>query len=90
MKGNTEAIMNPIYRDYSCSLSKNSCTQLLQGLAIAGGSITSNFTLSLGFPEKSVGRWEMFFRLRFRNQAALDKFHSLGLQTTEPEWVVGA
>ncbi len=80
--------MNYIYRDYSCTLSQKNCSQLLQALAISGGSITSNFTLNNGFPEKSVGRWEMFFRLRFSNRNGLEKFHSLGFETTEPERVV--
>ena len=77
--------IKPIYRDYCCSLSQKNCALLLQSLAITGGSITSNFTLHGGFPEKKIGRWEMHFRLRFRNQESLDNFHALGLQTTEPE-----
>lgn len=87
-QGKRQMQLQPIYRDYSCTLSQKNCTNLLQALAISKGSITSQFTLSNGFPEKSVGRWEMFFRLRFFNQQELDKFHSLGLNTQEPEKVV--
>ena len=77
-----------IYRDYNCTLSQKNCSQFLQALALTKATITSNFTLSNGFPEKTVGRWEMFFRLKFRDQESLDKFHSLGLETTEAERVV--
>lgn len=83
------SLIKYLYREYSCSLSQKSCTALLQALAISEGVITSNFTLKNAFPEKSVGRWTMFFRLRFRNQESLDKFHTLGFVTTEPEKVVG-
>ena len=79
--------MNYVYRDYHCTLSAKNCKELLQALALCKGGITSMFTLNNGFPEKSVGRWEMFFKLRFWNQESLDKFHAMGLQTTEPERV---
>jgi len=82
--------MNYIYRDYNCTLSQKNCSQLLQSLAISRGTIVSTFTLGNGLPEKTVGRWEMFFKLRFSNQTQLDKFHSLGFETQEPEKVVGA
>lgn len=61
---------------------------MLQALAIAKATTTCQFTLANGFPESTVGRWEMFFRLRFRNQESLDKFHSMGFKTIEPERVV--
>lgn len=79
--------MDFIYRDYHCTLSQKNCSQLLQALALSGGSTTCQFTLNNGLPEKTVGRWEMFFRLKFLNQKSLDKFHSLGFETTEPEKV---
>lgn len=88
-QGKRQVLPQPIYRDYSCTLSQKNCTNLLQALAISKGSITSQFTLGNGFPEKSVNRWTMFFRLRFMTQDYLDKFHSFGLETTEPEKVVG-
>lgn len=76
-----------IYRDYHCTLSQKNCTALLQALALSKGAITSNFTLSNGFPASSVNRWEMFFRLQFAGQENLDKFHEMGFETTEPERV---
>jgi len=76
--------MEYIYRDYHSNLSQKACTNLLQGLAISRGCITSMFTLNNGFPERSVGRWECFYRIRFLRQEYLDKFHSLGFETTEP------
>ena len=79
--------IEPIYRDYYCSLSQKNCALLLQSLAITGGSITSNFTLHRSFPEEKIGRWEMHFRLEFGNQESLDNFHALGLQTTKAERV---
>jgi len=78
-----------IYRDYACSLAQKNCANFLQGLAIAGGSIVSSHVISNAFPEASVGRWTMFFRLSFNSQQKLDKFHSLGLKTIEPENVSG-
>jgi len=77
-----------IYRDYSCSLSKHNCAEILQGLAIAGGSITSTFVLNNAFPTKSVGRWTMFFRLQFTAQEQVNTFHALGFKTEAPEVVV--
>lgn len=82
---NNKMTSEPIYRDYHCRLSKDACAELLQAIAICKASIISTFTLGNGFPEKTVNRWEMFFKLKFRNQESLDKFHSLGLETTEPE-----
>jgi hypothetical protein len=81
--------MNYIYRDFNMTLSQKNCSQLLQALAISRGTIVSNFTLNNGFPEKTVGRWEMFFKLRFSNETELEKFHSFGFATKEPEQVVG-
>ena len=76
--------MNYIYRDYSCSLSKTNCSDLLRALAICKGSITDFSTLNNAFPPSTVGRWSGFFRLRFRDQDSLDNFHALGFETKNP------
>jgi len=78
---------DPVYRDYSCSLSAKNCAKLLQAVGVSGANITSSFTLSNGFPESKVQYFEMFFRLKFLNQDRLDTFHSFGLETSEPEIV---
>lgn len=80
--------METIYRDFSIQLSKSQCT-FLRDLAISGGSITSSFVMNNAFPEKSVGNWSMFFKLKFQNQEHLDKFHSLGHETFKPPKISG-
>ena len=82
--------MEYIYRDYHLPrLSSKACADLLQGLALSGGSIVSSGCLNNGFPENKVGFWEGFYKLRFSTQAQLDKFHSLGLKTERPETISG-
>jgi hypothetical protein len=71
------------YREYSCTMSSPKCTALIQGLALSGGSITSmHSTYREGL---KVNYCTMFFILKFFRQENLDKFHSLGFETTKPE-----
>jgi len=78
---------DPVYRDYSCSLSAKNCAKLLQAVGVSKASITSSFTLSNAFPANKIQYFSMFFRLKFINQDQLDIFHSFGLETSEPERV---
>lgn len=74
----------PIYRDFT--LTKTSVTaagKFLQGLASSGGSITSMFSLSNGFPVDKAQYYSTFYRLKFLKQENLDRFHSLGFQTND-------
>jgi len=73
-----------IYQDFTLErLSKDGCATFLQNLAKSGGSISSSFCLNNGFPDESVRYMSMFFRIYFLSQADLDKFHLLGMKTTE-------
>lgn len=79
----------PIYRDYHCSLSNANCSNLLRAIAISGGSIVGTFTTSNAFPKASVGRWTMFFKLKFRTETEMQSFHALGFETKEPPLITG-
>ena len=77
-----------IYRDFSLErLGKDACTNFLQNLARSNGHISSNFCLSGAFPDSSARYMSMFFRLYFLSQKDLDKFHSLGMITTDIQQV---
>lgn len=80
--------MDYIYKDFTLTrTSKNAAGEFIQALVISGGIITSMFTLTNGFSEKQVTYMSSFYRLKFRSQENLDKFHSLGFVTTEPPHV---
>lgn len=70
-------------------MSKDACANFIRAIAISRGTITSNFSLSNGFTEKQIQYQSMYFRVRFSNQTELDKFHSFGIKTSEPEKISG-
>jgi hypothetical protein len=75
-----------IYRDcHLPRLSKDNCCKFLQAVSIANASIRDSFQLANGFSGKDARYREMFFRLRFLDQADLEKFHAQGFATTKPE-----
>jgi hypothetical protein len=77
-----------IYRDFSLErISKKNCAEFLQNLAKCNGHITSSMTLNNGFPDDSVQYMSMFFRIYFLNLSDFEKFHRLGMNTTEVEQV---
>ncbi len=81
-----ESKFQPIYRNFT--LNRTSVTaagKFLQALASSGGSITSMFTLSNGFPVDKAQYYSTFYRLRFPEQENLDRFHNLGFETTDIE-----
>lgn len=80
-------MLEPIYKDFSLRPTKDSSAKFLQAVSISRACITCSFSLHNGFPDSSANRHEIFFRLKFSNQAKLDKFHSLGFETTEPDRV---
>jgi len=75
---------NYIWRDFTLQPTKDKSAKFLQALSICRCSITDSWSLQNGFPESSANRHELFFRLKFRKQEDLDKFHSLGFVTTTP------
>ncbi len=75
---------NPIYRDFSFTMSKQKCADVFHSVAISGGAITGSFVISNAFPEQSVNRWTMLLKLKFLNQEQLDKFHARGFTTEVP------
>lgn len=73
-----------IYRDYEFTLTNKNCPRFLRDLAISRGTITSNFCLTYNFPATQANRWKMFFRLRWPTATGMEKFHTLGHQTSPP------
>ena len=79
-----------LYRDVSIPrMSKDACANFVHALAISGATVISNFSLSNGFTERQISYQSIFFKVRFLSQSQLDKFHSLGIKTSEPEKVSG-
>lgn len=80
--------MNYIYRDFCLArASKDACAQFLQAIAVSHCNIVSSFTMSNGYSEDNVNRWEIWFRLQFKSEEGLAKFHDCGLTTTKPQTV---
>lgn len=75
---------NYIWRDFTIQPTKDKSAKFLQALSICRCSITSSWYLTNGFTDSQANKHELFFRLKFRNQEDLDKFHSLGFVTTTP------
>jgi hypothetical protein len=72
-----------IFRDFTLSrMSDKASGEFLRALAQSGGCITCCFTNASQSP--SYRTVSMYFRLRFIRQEHLDRFHSLGYETTEP------
>ena len=76
-----------IYRDFHLKPTKDKSASFLQAISVSRCCITCCWSLNNGFPESSANKHEIFFRLRFINQEKVDKFHSFGFVTTEPEEV---
>lgn len=72
-----------VYRDFTLSrMSDKASGEFLRALAHSQGCITCCFTNAASLP--SYRTVSMHFRLRFYRQEHLDRFHSLGYETTEP------
>lgn len=72
-----------VFRDFTLSqLTDKGSGKFLRALAASQASITCCFTNASSLPDYRYV--SMFFRLRFPNQSYLDKFHSLGFETTDP------
>ena len=82
---NRTVLHEPIFREYTCTLSEKNCARLLRALAISGGSIATSSPLHPRSSELNIGRQKMLYRLRFGSPQSLDKFHSLWMETPEPE-----
>lgn len=77
-----------IYRNFELTrTSKSTAGEMIQGLVNCNASITDMFVLSNGFSDKQVTYKSSFYRLKFRRQEDLDKFHSLGFITNDPPHV---
>ena len=76
----------PIYRTFTLSrMTDKSSGQFLRALAECGGTITDNFAIGSNLLDYRYV--SMFFMLKFLFQQNLDRFHSFGFVTTEPEEV---
>lgn len=76
--------MDYIYRNFNLQPTKDKSAKFLQAISICNCSITCSWSLTNGFPDSSANRHDIFFKLKFKNQKDLDKFHGLGFITTKP------